>query len=568
MSRLVPEEKVVFHMNWMHHFHICMLGLIGSFLLANPISATTTAGTTRNVNIDGVVTLGAAAGSNGPNWETDEVFEGFQSSGGSVDWYLTWDNNNLYLGRIGGSNIEGSVIYLRADFPGSTNTNRAFDYDSLNPEVSLMGGINFAAYFKSGYDEFRIWTGGPLWSAADISLVPIFTNQSGTNHMEVLIPWGAITGGNGRPTNLRAAIYQIAPLAGAPACSPSRHFVYGESPWGTGNPGDGPNLGVNDGQSVSARQPGGCGRGADTLTRWWGCYPVIGGVGSNGWAAIAPNAGADDSICQTATAHLLQANAPPGTATGTWTVVSQPLGSPPATFTDPNNPNAFVQNLQGFGPYVLVWDINYGGCPSLPDTVIITRIPNSSTANTMSDTTLTCNGDTVTLRGNDPGNGWGIWTTGNINITIDNPADSITQAYGLAPGTNTFTYSITNGVCPVTTAQVNVEVPIAVFANAGPDQASCLVSIASLAGNNPDSIQTSANGFWSQFSGPNNGIFTNISLYNSNFSALIPGEYTLVWTVTNFDCPAATDTMTIVNYQSVVADAGEMRFIVTPPLEC
>ncbi len=194
MSRLVPEEKVVFHMNWMHHFHICMLGLIGSFLLANPISATTTAGTTRNVNIDGVVTLGAPAGNNGPNWETDEVFEGFQSSGGSVDWYLTWDNNNLYLGRIGGSNIEGSVIYLRADFPGSTNTNRAFDYDSLNPEVSLMGGINFAAYFKSGYDEFRIWTGGPLWSAADISLVPIFTNQSGTNHMEVVIPWGAITG--------------------------------------------------------------------------------------------------------------------------------------------------------------------------------------------------------------------------------------------------------------------------------------------------------------------------------------------------------------------------------------
>ncbi|MBL0018245.1 MAG: gliding motility-associated C-terminal domain-containing protein [Bacteroidetes bacterium] len=351
----------------------------------------------------------------------------------------------------------------------------------------------------------------------------------------------------------RAAIYQSLPC-GLPL--PSRHFVYGESPWGTGNPGDGPNLGVNDGQSVSSRQPGGCGRGADTLTRWWGCYPVIGGVGSNGWAALAPNAGPDDSICQTATAHLLLANTPPGTATGTWSVVSQPLGSPPVTFTDPNNPNAFVQNLQGFGPYTFVWDINYGGCPSLPDTVVITRVPNSSTANTMADTTLTCNGDTLTLRGNDPGNGWSIWTTSDPGITLLNPSDSITQAFGLAPGLNVFTYAITNGVCPVTTAQVNVYVPINVTANAGPDQQLCLASIATLAGNDPDSIQTSANGFWSQVSGPNNGIFTNLSQNSSNFSALIPGQYTLVWSVTNFDCPMATDTMVITNYQSVIADAG------------
>ncbi len=527
----------------------CCLLLFSMLLLPAGSKGTTTAGTTaRNVNTaDGIVTLGAAPGTNGPDWETDEEFQGFS---GAVNWYVTWDDNNLYLGRIGGNNSEGSVIYLRADYPGATFDNRAFDYDLLNPDVTPMGGVNFAAYLKNGYDEFRTFNGA--WSAATTTIAPSFSTQGNGANMEVTIPWSDITGGNGRPTNIRLVLYQVVP-AGI-ACP--QEFVYGESPWGTGNVGDGPSVGVNDGVPISARQPGGCDVGDSTATRWWGCYPVIGGVGSNGWAALAPNAGPDDSICQTATAHLLLANTPPGTATGTWSVVSQPLGSPPVTFTDPNNPNAFVQNLQGFGPYVFVWDINYGGCPSLPDTVVITRVPNSSTANTMADTTLTCNGDTLTLRGNDPGNGWSIWTTSDPGITLLNPSDSITQAFGLAPGLNVFTYAITNGVCPVTTAQVNVYVPINVTANAGPDQQLCLASIATLAGNDPDSIQTSANGFWSQVSGPNNGIFTNLSQNSSNFSALIPGQYTLVWSVTNFDCPMATDTMVITNYQSVIADAG------------
>ncbi|MBK9453800.1 MAG: hypothetical protein IPN95_31285 [Bacteroidetes bacterium] len=88
-------------------------------------------------------------------------------------------------------------------------------------------------------------------------------------------------------------------------------------PWGASisNVGDGPSVGVNDGVPISARQPGGCDVGDSTATRGWGCYPVIGGVGSTGCAALAPNAGPDDSICQTATAHLLLANTPPGTAT-------------------------------------------------------------------------------------------------------------------------------------------------------------------------------------------------------------------------------------------------------------
>jgi hypothetical protein len=70
--------------------------------------ATTTSGTTnRNINVsDGLIIAGSANGSNNSSWELDEVFPGFQ---GIVNWYLTWDDNNLYIGRLGGNNLEGSI---------------------------------------------------------------------------------------------------------------------------------------------------------------------------------------------------------------------------------------------------------------------------------------------------------------------------------------------------------------------------------------------------------------------------------------------------------------------------
>lgn len=530
-----------------HYLNLATL-FMACMLCTRPAWATTTSGATmRNVVMDGVVTLGATPGANGSDWETDEEFQGFT---GAVNWYVTWDDSNLYLGRIGGNNAEGSVIYLRADYPGATLSPQGFDYDQLAPDVTPMGGVNFAVYLKDSYHEFRTYSSG--WSGAVTTLSPLFSTQSTGAHMEVVIPWTAITAGNGRPTNVRLVLYQVVP-AGI-ACP--QEFVYGESPWGTGNPGDGPSLGVNDGVPVSLRQPGGCDVGDSTAWRWWGCYPVIGGVGSNGWAALAPNAGPDDSICQTATAYFLQGNTPPGQATGTWSVVGQPPGSPPVTFTAPSNPNTFAQNLTGFGAYTFVWDINYGGCPSLPDTVVVTRVPNSNAAGTMQDTTLGCNGDTVLLRGNDPGNGFGLWTTSLPGITIVSPSDSVTLAHSLAPGANVFTYTISNGVCPATTDQVIVFVPIDVTAHAGSDQTLCFASLTTMTANDPITIQSTATGLWSQLSGPNAAIFSNIALFSSNVSALVPGTYTFAWTVSNHDCPVATDTLLLVNYDRPLADAG------------
>lgn len=523
-----------------------VIGFLG--LLPSQLGATSTGGAVvRSVNAtDGVVVAGSAAGINGSGWETDEALEG----GGNIDWYITWDDAYLYLGRVGGDNAAGSVIYLQAAYAGASFANRGFNYSQLEPELSAMGGVNFAAHFSTTVAEYTTYGGS--WSGPQAAPTPQFSSQGNGDHFEVAIPWSAVTAGNGRPSSLRLVLYQVA--TGVVGCA--QEFISAESPWGTGNTGDGPNLAVNDGAPLSLRQPSGCDVGDSAATRWWGCYPAIGGVGPNDWGPLMPDAGPDDSICQSAAAYFLAGNAPSGQSTGTWLVAAQPPGSPAVIFANPNAPNTLIQNLLGIGTYAFVWQFDYGGCPAQPDTVLLTRIVTAPTATTMADTVLACSGDSAFLRGNGPGNGSGTWTLLSGAGTIATPSDSTTAVTGLAPGDNLFQYTITNGICPATSATVNVYVPIAIYADAGVDQAYCATTFVVMAGNEPDSIQSSAQGLWTMLSGPSTAFFVDPYSPTSNVTFIVPGTYEMIWTVDNHSCPTARDTVQIVNYVAPVADAG------------
>lgn len=522
-------------------------------LLLTPLfhlEASSTSGTTRAVLIDGIVTTGASSGSNTLDWELDEVFEGFAAS---VNWYMTWDDTNLYVGRMGGSNGEASILQVHADYSGSSTSNRAKDYDFTAPEASRMGGVNFAAYLKDSYHDYYTWASG-AWVLGSVPLTPIFTQQGGTAHMELAIPWDAVTGGNGKPMNIRLVLYQVVPPGN---CSPVYSFLYGESPWGTGLANDGPNMGVNDGIPTSPRQPGGCGVGQDTLTRWWGCYPVIGGVGSNGWMATQPTAGPDTTLCENATAYIMQGNPPPATAVGTWSVVSQPAGSGIVNFIDPHSPTTFVQNLNGLGTYTFVWDINYGGCPSLPDTMRITRLALPPIAQTGPSLILACDQDTATITANGPGQALGQWSLVSGQGAIISPNDSITALTNLGYGVNTFEWSIVaGGSCPASAAQLTVTRYAPIYADAGPDQALCATGTTTMAALNPDLIQTSANGLWTQYNGQTSVIFTDNTLFNSSVTNLDPGDYDFIWTVSNGTCPDARDTVHLTIYSAPISDPG------------
>ena len=525
--------------------------------------ATSTSGTTmRGLIIDGFVANGAVPGNNNTFWETNEVFQGFNSI---VDWYLTWDDTNLYLGRIGGDNLDGSVLYIRAEYPGATFNNRAFDFDGLKPDVTLMGGINFAAFLNdTPNDRFHTWNSG-LWSAANNSLIPFFSVQMGLAHMEVIIPWNAITAGNGKPDNFRASLYQVK-AASASTCSPMAEFVYAESPWGTGLVGDGPNVAVNDGVPTSLQQLAGCGAGDTTAHRWWGCYPVLGGVSSNGWQVLPADAGRDSVICETANTYLLRGNMPAAMGAGTWSLLSAPPGAGPVSIPLPNDPVTLAQNLDTIGVYTFIWTFTYSGCPSSADTVSIIRYASPPPVVVSPDQNLPCTVDSALIFGNAPGpqisgqGGTGQWILISGQGSISSPNDSMTWVTSLGPGANIFAWQITNGPCQMTSAQVTIHRFFPIYANAGTDQDLCAITIASLSANDPNMIQPSASGLWTQLSGPTTAMFTNPGFYNTNLSNLSIGTYQFIWTVSNGPCPSATDTVTLRIYDRPISNAGGDQF--------
>ncbi|MCB9235892.1 MAG: gliding motility-associated C-terminal domain-containing protein [Bacteroidia bacterium] len=533
------------------------------------LHATTVSGTSRGLTIDGNVSgqNGAVAGTNGTSWETDEVFQGFQ---GIINWYATWDDDNLYLGKVGGNNLQGAIIYLRAEYPGSQYTNIPQNYDGLQPDLSDMGGVNFGAFMKIGYNEFRTWNGA-IWSGATANqLFPFFMPVSGADNMEVIIPWDSITNGNGKPLNVRFVLYQVDPMSSN--CVPTGPFVYGESPWGTGIGGNGPSVGVNDGQPISSVQPGGCNVATAAASRWWGCYPVIGGVSANGWQVVAPDAGPDYGICES-TSTLLNGNVPPAVANGTWSVVGIPSGAPAPVFSNIHDPHAIVSNLTSYGAYIFQWSIDYSSCPATPDTMIITRFKDPPVSNAGPDQSLACVTNSATLAGNNPGlqsngqGGQGIWAQISGSGQIANILQFNTTVSNLSPGNNAFVWIISNGPCPSNYDTVNIFVPTPPQAMVSPDTGSCESQLFGLWGNNPSTQGAGTTGLWTQAGGPSTVTFSNSSLYNSTISNLNTGVYTLIWTLSSPGCPSTSDTVIYSNFATPLADAGPDQTICANELQ-
>jgi hypothetical protein len=72
-----------------------------------------------------------------------------------------------------------------------------------------------------------------------------------------------------------------------------------------------------------------------------------------------------------------------------------------------------------------------------------------------------CNGDAaVTLNGNQPTSGTGIWTLvkGSNAVNFSDPALPVTKVSGLTPGSYQFAWTISNGVCAASNSPVNVTV--------------------------------------------------------------------------------------------------------------
>lgn len=243
------------------------------------------------------------------------------------------------------------------------------------------------------------------------------------------------------------------------------------------------------------------------------------------------DAGFNSTLC--GTSINLNANAATAGITGTWTS----LQSGPV-FSNVNDQNATVTNLQN-GSNELVWTFtNTLGCPPSSDTIVVNSVSIPSIADAGTDKTICA--DNVALSAVVPTIGSGDWTIFSGTGNITNASSPSTIVNGLLPGNVVFVWTVTNAPCPANTDTII----ITVFPALSPAIAGADASICDTQYNMNAVAPTSGTGAWSVLSGSGN--FSNVNAANATISNLGIGSNTFVWTVSNGICPDLSDQINIV----------------------
>jgi len=250
-------------------------------------------------------------------------------------------------------------------------------------------------------------------------------------------------------------------------------------------------------------------------------------------------AGVDQSICSS-TPLFLDGNIPLSNETGTWTV-SPSTG---VTFSNRNNPKAVVTGLASSTIYTFTWTIA-NLCSSSADNVRITTgaILGPIAALAGADQCLASGTTSVTLAGNSPSSGTGLWTKlSGGNATITTPTQYNTTVSGLSNGTYEFIWSISRNECTVThdTVKITISAPVTT-ANAGPDQLAICGSSTTLAANTP----SAGTGLWTQVGGLGGAVITDPTSPTSSVTNLSDGQYAFRWTISNNACSSSSDDMLV-----------------------
>jgi gliding motility-associated-like protein len=274
------------------------------------------------------------------------------------------------------------------------------------------------------------------------------------------------------------------------------------------------------------------------------------------------NAGPDQQLCTPVSETTLQGNTPDVPGVGTWTY----LGTGNPVIAEPNDPNTVVSGLE-VGVHEFVWTIYNGLCgfgPPSTDTVRVSVYDGDApTASTGDDFALCTPADDIQLAASEavfPGVGTWTSTAG----TFADPNDPNTTVTGLGVGVHTLTWTIDNGACGTTAADLVVSIydGDAPDANAGPDQEVCTpANAATLAGN---AAVFPGTGQWTVVSGT--GTFANAADGATTVTGLSIGNNVFQWTIDNGPCGTTSDQVTITLYdsQQASANAGADQGICTP----
>ncbi|WP_207423867.1 PKD domain-containing protein [Desertivirga brevis] len=266
-------------------------------------------------------------------------------------------------------------------------------------------------------------------------------------------------------------------------------------------------------------------------------------------------AGADQCKTSGTTSFTLAGNTPAGAETGTWTLIAGAPNTP--TF----NAGVYNTTVSGAvnGTYKFEWRLENGSCNPTRDTVTITISgPTTVATITGAPTVNVCSLTDINLQGNTPAaaeTGYWTQTAGPGGAVIADPNSAATTVSGLTPGRYKFKWTISNGACSSSSAEItyNISEPPTTSV-AGSDQVLCDATSVSLAANSP----TVGTGLWSVVSGPNNPTFSSLNNSAATVSNLDLGVYIFKWTITNGSiCAPSSSTVKITVGKSANAGADQ-----------
>ncbi|MBL0129634.1 MAG: gliding motility-associated C-terminal domain-containing protein [Flavobacteriales bacterium] len=252
------------------------------------------------------------------------------------------------------------------------------------------------------------------------------------------------------------------------------------------------------------------------------------------------NAGPDKELCTPTTSTTLSGSPITFPATGTWVFVT---GT--GNISDPNNPNATLSGLS-VGTVVLQWTVDNGACGTTTDLVTIRIFDGQAAPAAAGPDQSYCTPITeqvTMLASTIAAPGIGTWTLVSGAGTIVQPNDPFTVITGLGLGANVFEWTVDNGECGSTSAEMTIMVydGTVADANAGPSLQFCQdVTHTTL---NAVPTTTTATGTWSLLSG--HGTVEQPNDPASTVNGLQLGYNVFVWTVVNGDCGSTSDTMTV-----------------------
>ncbi|HQX45402.1 MAG TPA: T9SS type A sorting domain-containing protein, partial [Saprospiraceae bacterium] len=254
-------------------------------------------------------------------------------------------------------------------------------------------------------------------------------------------------------------------------------------------------------------------------------------------------AGVDFAACQSEPFLILNAT-PPGNGQGSWSVFEGM-----ADFEDESNPASKITNFSPgtAGTLVLQWKITdqcHLGLPSAEDYITITIDQPSGPALLLTQDVNLCQTTELIIAADDNYLGQGEWTLLSGSGTIANSSNPMTLITNLSIGIPiTLQWAVVNGVCPVKSATLNIQVdPLPDAALVGLDQQICNETDFSLNASPVDVGQ----GIWRIVEGIGN--IQDEKDPASHVTGLVPGsDVSLVWEVSSGICPVSIDTVVIRN---------------------